>query len=220
MSVEWQKNLRMPVDVFMELVNTIRTHIAPDSESFRKDTISAEKRVAMVLYYLKDQGSFRMTANTFGVSVASVSVSLRIVCNAINEGMGPKLIHFPTTVEEIKKASASFEAKFGFPQAIGCVDGTHIPIRQPVENPHDYFCYKMKYSLNCQAICDEKGTFSDVEIRWPGSVHDARVYANSRVCKQLKSGVLPQVYQELVPGYTPVPQFLIGDPARWLDGEF
>ena len=71
----------------------------------------------------------------------------------------------------------------------------------------------MKYSLNCQAICDEKGTFVDVELRWPGSVHDARVYANSQINKQFISGQLPQVYQELVPGYTPVPQLLIGDPA-------
>ena len=130
---EWHKNLCMEIDVFMELVNSIRNRIGPHVESFRRDTIAAEKRVAMVLYYLKDQGSFRMTANTFGVSIATVSSSLRIVCKAINEELGPRLIKFPSTVDELKAASALFESKFGFPQAVGCADGTHIPIKQPIE---------------------------------------------------------------------------------------
>ena len=48
---------------------------------------------------------------------------------------------------------------------IGCVDGTHIPIIQTKVNPHDYFCYKMKYSLNCQEVCDEKGQLIYVEVK-------------------------------------------------------
>ena len=169
--------------------------------------------MAMVLYYLKDQGSLSMTANTFGVSIATVSVSLRRVCCAINTILGPELIKFPSTAEELKHAANKFYSKFSFPQVIGCIDGTHIPIKQPIENSHDYFCYKMRYSLNCQAICDEKGSFIDVEIKWPGSVHDARVFSNCNVNKSLLSGKIPPVYQELVPGYTPIPVFLIGDPA-------
>ena len=69
----------------------------------------------------------------------------------------------------------NFHKKFGLPQVFCCVDGTHIPIKWPTENPHDYFCYKMEFTLNCQAICDHKGRFLNVEIKWPGSVHDARV---------------------------------------------
>ena len=168
---EWCRNIRMSCHSFMELVDRIRVKVAPNCEPFRKDTIGAEKRVAMVLYYLKDQGSLRMTANTFGVSIATVSVSLRRVCCAINTNLGPELIKFPSTAEELKHAANKFYSKFSFPQVIGCIDGTHIPIKQPIENSHDYFCYKMRYSLNCQAICDEKGSFIDVEIKWPGSVH-------------------------------------------------
>ena len=210
---EWSKNLRMDYQTFMKLTDLLREYVTPNAESFRQDTISAEKRVAMVLYYLKDQGSLRMTANTFGVSVATVSVSLRMVCHAITKHLGPLYIKFPLTKEEIKASAALFEEKFGLPQVIGCIDGTHIAIMQPSENPHDYFCYKMKYSLNCQGICDEKGLFIDAEVRWPGSVHDARVYANSAVNKKFISKEIPFVNQELVPGYAPVPPLLLGDPA-------
>lgn len=204
--MEWCKNFRMDYDTFSKLVNSISHLIEPHTDSFRPDTISAEKKVAMVIYYLKDQGSLRMTANIFGVSVSTLSNSLRAVCKSINEVLGPKLIKFPETVDEIKDATARFEKRFGFPQALGCVDGTHIPIKQPEENAQDYFCYKMKYSLNCQAVCDEIGRFIAVEIRWPGSVHDARVFTNSSVAQKLKNNeAFHQSIQELIPGYRFVP---------------
>ena len=63
---------------------------------------------------------------------------------------------------------------------IGCVEITHIPIKQ---TSHDYFSYKMSYSINCQAICNAYGQFTTVEIRWSSSVHDARVSANCDVQK-------------------------------------
>lgn len=197
----------------MKLVNLLENQIKINTKSFRRDTILPEKRIAMVLYYLKDQGSFRMTANTFGVSLSTLSVSLRVVCRAINTILGPEMISFPKTKNEIKEAVAKFEEKFGFPQCIGCIDGTHIPIKKPIENPQNYFCYKMKYSLNVQAVCDEAGLFTNVEIKWPGSVHDARVYSNSQLNKNFISNSFPIFNQELVPGDLPIPPVLIGDPA-------
>ena len=181
----------MDYSIFIKLVDSIRHHISPSPRFVRRDTISPEKRVAMVLYYLKDDGSFRMVANTFGVSKATLSVSLRLVCCAINLELEPKLIKFPSTNEEINFMTYKFESKFGIPLVLGGIDGTHIPIPQPQENCHDYFSYKMKYSLNCQAICDEKGRFTDVEVRWPGSVHDARIYANSNLNKMFVNKHFP-----------------------------
>ena len=213
---KWCLNIRMNCHTFMALVNSIRESVSPKGNSFRSDTISAEKRVAMVLYYLKDQGSYRMTANTFGVSLATMSLSLRRVCHGLRYVLGPELIKFPVTEEEVTRASNLFEEKLNFPQVIGVVDGTHIPIKRPSENSQDFFCYKMKYSLNVMAICDHNGSFIDVEIMCPGSVHDARVFANSSVKKGLADGSIANIHQELVPGLTPVPALLIGDPAYQL----
>ena len=109
-----------------------------------------------------------------------------------------------------------FKNKLCFPQTFGCVDGTHIPIQQPLENSHDFFSYKMKYTLNVQAICDYEGNFLDVECKWPGSVHDAKVFANSHINKLLRDGRLPLVYRELLPGYDKVPALLLADPAYTL----
>ena len=71
--------------------------------------------------------------------------------------------------------------RFRFPQVIGCIDGTHNRIKQTIENAHDFFSCKMFYSSNCQAMCDVFDHFSNVEVRWPSSVNDARVFANSEI---------------------------------------
>lgn len=70
----------------------------------------------------------------------------------------------------------------------------------------------MKYTLNCQAICDHNGKFLDVEVKWPGSVHDARMFANSKVQKGYSEGNLKLFYREIIPGEY-APQLLIADPA-------
>ena len=61
----------MDLDSFMKLTDMLRVFVTPNPKAFEKDVVSAEKRVALVIYYLKAQGSLRMTANTFGVSISS-----------------------------------------------------------------------------------------------------------------------------------------------------
>lgn len=38
--------------------------------------------------------------------------------------------------------------KHGFPQIIGCVDGTHVPIKCPNRNDNIFYCRKDFHSLN------------------------------------------------------------------------
>ena len=93
------------------------------------------------------------------------------------------------------------------------MDGTHIPIVQPCENPHDYFGYKLKYALNVQGVSYLKGLFLDVDIKWPGSVHDERVFANSRLNRLLREERLPMCYKEVLPGHEKIRVTLLGDPV-------
>ena len=130
-----------------------------------------------------------------------------------DEKYGPELIKFPETKEEVSTEISAFLQRFGFPQVIGCIDGTHIPIKQPVENAHDYFSYKQTYSINCQAIYNAIGQFTNVEVKWPGSLHDARVFSNCDVQKRFSDGKLDLFYKELLPGEECVSQLLLGDPA-------
>jgi len=209
----WKKNFRMSKDCFLELANELCPFLAPNSDSPNRRALSTEKRLAITLYYLKDTGSLWMTANAFGIHQCTASKHIHSVCETINMILGPKYLHLPRNTGEMRRKVSEFEIKFGMTQAYGCIDGTHIPLKRPPQNSQDYFCYKQYFSLNMQAICDSKGYFMDVECKWPGSVHDAKMFANSSINHKMKTGQLPKTFLTLLPGYEAIPNYLIGDPA-------
>ena len=83
-----------------------------------------------------------------------------------------------------------FKVDHGFPQCVGAVDGTHIPIISPQDCPADYYNGKEWHSIILQGVVDHEGRFIDVYIGWPGRVHDARVFANSSLYQRGQSNTL------------------------------
>ena len=127
---------------FRVLLKMIRPFPGTRLSKVRRDVLSLEKRAAITLHYLKDQGSIRMTANAFDIARSTVGQIIQDICMILTKNIGPELTKFPETNEEVSTEISAFLHCFGFPQVIGCIDRTHIPIKKPVENAHDYFSYK------------------------------------------------------------------------------
>lgn len=150
---EWKENFRMSHPTFMELCEDLRPLLERKSTRMRRP-ISVETQMAVTLYYLSDEGRYRKVANAFGISRSSVSIIVRRVCAAISEYLGPSYVRLPTSEREVQELVSQFYVYHGFPQCMGAIDGTHIPIKEPIENASDYINRKGYTSINVQATCD------------------------------------------------------------------
>ena len=154
----------------------------------------------------------RKVGNAFGIGKSTVSKAVRRVTMDISRLLGPQYIKHPQTTE-VQEMGTHFQERHGFPQCIGAIDGTHIGIKKPSENASDYINRKGIYTMNIQACADYKYCFFDVVIKWPGSVHDARIFSNSALDKHLRDESIPPCPEVVVDGESAVPICILGDPA-------
>lgn len=133
-------------------------------------------------------GNFLLTVGDCqDISKSSAGRAVREMAQLIAY-LAPDYIKFPQP-EEAHRLAQKFYEVAGMPGVLGCVDGTHIPIRSPGgDNVEMYRCRKGFYSLNVQGICDSDLKFTHVIASWPGSAHDARIFDNSNVCHNLQQG--------------------------------
>ena len=176
---------------FYMICEELRPYLTKQTTKLRKP-VSVETQVAATLYYLADEGRMRKVTSSFGLGRTTVSKVIRRVTSVISEKLGAKYIVLPKTKQEVEEHARNFYNRYGFPQCIGAIDGTHIKIKRPVDNPTDYVNRKGNFTLNCQGTVGYNYCFIDVLIKWPGSVHDARVFANSALNEMFRDGSIPK----------------------------
>ena len=184
----WKENLRMSHSTFTIVCNELRPHIARQSTHLR-ETISVEQRVAVIIWKLASNIEYRTLAGMFGIGRSTACEIVNDTAKQIVTHLLPKYVKIPNG-DRLREIVEGFELILGFPQAVGAIDGTHIPIIRPQYSSADYYNRKGFYSIIMQGLVDFRGIFMDVYIGWPGKVHDARVFANSRVFKHGNEGTL------------------------------
>lgn len=207
---QWYENFRVTKTTFMFILNEIRDDITRQDTVMRK-AISAERRLALTLYYLASTAEYRTLAHLFGVSNSFVCIVVKDVCDAVNRRLS-RMIDFPQG-EDLVQVMECYEKNWDIPMCAGAIDGTHIPILAPQESHADYVNRKGYHSIIMQAVVDCRYTFRDVVIGWPGSVHDARVLSNSSIYKKGNENKLFPGNLTKQIGDQDVSPFLIGDPA-------
>ena len=82
----------------------------------------------------------------------------------------------------------------------GIVDGTHIPILRPNIHEAAYVNRKDFHSINVQICGNGDLQIIDVVAKWPGSVHDSRIFKNSKLYEKFKEGELPSLPNGIILG--------------------
>ena len=206
----WKENLRISRGTFDILCRELRPHIERQT-TYQRQPISVEKRVAVTLWRLATNVEYRTLSELFGIGRSTVCVIVTNTCDAITKHLFPRYVCFPSG-DRLRDVVANFETCWGFPQAAGAIDGSHIPIIRPMESASDYYNRKGYYSIIMQAVVDYRGWFLDAYIGWPGKVHDARVLVNSSLYRKAMSGTLLPDWKRTICGIQ-VPLVILGDSA-------
>ncbi|XP_055372750.1 putative nuclease HARBI1 [Condylostylus longicornis] len=168
------QNFRLSKEAFRDLLNEVENQLKITKTERAVPNIL---KVACALKFCA-QGSYQLSVgNDFNLGLAqpTVSVCLKEVFNAVERRSCPKWIKFEYSKEE-RRAKIYFYEKTGFPNIVGCTDGSHIKIISPKEEvKHLYYNRKEFCSLNALIVCDHVMNIRYVNAKYPGSYHDSHI---------------------------------------------
>ena len=157
-----------------------------------REPIALERRVAVTIWRLATNVEYRTLGELFGLGHSTVGKIVLENCEAIAQHLLQLYMHFPVD-QTVTQVIHGFDAKSGFPQFAGAINGTRIPIISPRENVY-------------QCI------LSDVYIGWPGCVHDACTFSNSGIFTKRSNGQLFQKHTKTINGHN-LPIVIVGNPS-------
>ncbi|CAH1980166.1 unnamed protein product [Acanthoscelides obtectus] len=141
------------------------------------EKISALKFITVFLWYAGNEAySNRDVADRFNISVSSLHKIIKRLTYFLSN-LATEVIRWPDGEEKVIISQHFTENNF--PGVIGALDGTHIRIDKPSQDPESYFIRKSFYSIQAQIVCDHKRRIRDIFLGFPGSVHDSRVFSAS-----------------------------------------
>ena len=211
---QWIENFRMTKETFSILCRELRPSLVSEATPVR-EPLDLDHKVAIAVYWLASCTEYRTVANLFGVGTSTVCKCVHSVCTAMSDTLMERYVKFPTNAD-LQDVIQGFDRVWGFPNCGGAIDATHIPIIAPVAAHGDYINRKGWYSIILQAVCDYKYIITDINVGWPGRVHDARVFGNSELfLKGERNDLFPNWPKKLIsPAKEPsIPIVLLGDAA-------
>ncbi|XP_053892137.1 uncharacterized protein LOC128841270 [Malaclemys terrapin pileata] len=203
---QWLRNFRMRKGTFMELCDLLSPALKHQNTRMRA-ALTVEKRVAIALWKLATPDSYRSVGNQFGVGKSTVGAAVIQVARAMKDLVISRVV----TLGNMQAIVDGFAA-MGFPNCGGAIDGTHIPILAPEHQATEYINRKGYFSMLLQALVDHKGRFTNINVGWPGKVHDARVFRHSGLFRKLEEGTF-FLDQKITVGDVEMPIVILGDPA-------
>ena len=105
-----------------------------------------------------------------------ISVALR--------GLAPRYIRRPNR-EERFRIRTFIQGYSDVPGAVGRIDVRHFNVSKPLNQAAAFRDHHHNYSLKAQAVCAHRLLIRDLYIGEAGSMHDARVFRRSPLCRSI-----------------------------------
>lgn len=206
----WKEHFRVNRNTFNFICGVVGPQIRKQNTVFRQ-AISIEKRVAIALWRLGTGNSYRTIGQSFGVGRATAMKIKDSFCSALLDRIND-FIKFPRTEAETRKCIEGFQNISTFPQVVGALDGSHIPIATPMESPNEYVNRKQFHSIILQGVADSDKKFLHVSTGYAGSIHDARVLRISSLFTAVENNTILNSPVRRIRGREVKP-LLVADPA-------
>jgi hypothetical protein len=205
---EFLRMFRVPRKLFLSLVKLLNKHpsFAPNGKKQRKH-FSAELHLLVLMKYLgaeRNGSSAVHVKQGLGIGKGSVLNYLRRAIDAVLSICGEAV--FRPNEEERKEISSRIRQSHHFPNCVGAIDSTHLGLAfKPELDGEEYWTRKQSYAVAATLVCDDKKRIRYINVGWPGSVHDQRVFRNSILYKNPSAFFSDMEYLLGDSAYTPSP---------------
>ena len=186
--LQFLKRMRVSPGTFRLILEDIRHLIELPASGNLPQPIPAKIRFAICLKFLVTGDSLVTISTLFAVGVSTTYQIIKDVVEALvlvyNK---PSHFPFPESESDCKRIAQGFFFKSQFPLIIGALDGTHIPIHKPKDDPASYRNYKNFESLHVMCMCDHKTKILYHNVGMPGKNDDSYVFKQSDLPEKLRS---------------------------------
>lgn len=194
---EFRAKYRMTKASFRRL-NAAVSPLLSESIDNRGNPTPADIKLLIALRFYATGSFHYFNGEVIGFCASHVCTVVSEVSEAI-ASLLPAYVKFPSRQEMEKVCFAGlidgsnsnlqdmeeFEKIAGFPNVWGAIDGTHVEVVVPAEHRTVFYNRKSRTSLNLQVVVGSDMRIIDLVNRWPGSVHDSRIFLCSRLNRDL-----------------------------------
>ena len=213
----WLKNefcqkYGMTKESFWKLHHLIKHHALFVENKGKKGRpqLPSQYQILILLSYLRMEGdgmSNDKGRNLFNLGSGTIQACKDRVVEVMIEILLQDAVHWPNEAER-EEIAKRFKRKYKFPNMVAVADGTLFPLAfKPQRDDYvDYKGRKHLYSLSTLIVNDDKRRIRYFLAGWPGTAHDERIFANSRMCNHASDFFSPH-------------QYIMGDSAfsaRWM----
>ena len=172
----------------------------------RNHALKPLQQILCTLHWIGSGSQYHVNGDSHGLSKSTVHRCIKRVSTLIVNVLLGDEVRWPASSYAVPQLFSRYTR---IPRIAGIVDGSLFPIDAPRVNEAAYVDRKGGHSINGMVVCGPNLEFFYASIRWPGSVHDARV---------LRCSSLNQKWQD---GWRPFPNAIIlGDSGyrlkNWL----